>query len=389
MNTKETKKTVQERKYDLVINRGEEEGFEVRSLDRKEFLRETSQLLKRPKRIFLGMGDFLEIGDYNILMDTIFFNTEGVRFENILDKSNRKISEELGIPISFFKLAVYYPDFLLKQVPAFCVSTIGRKARLFPGAETFVKYIKEYDPIVLSALPWQIAVEIIRRVDLNDRNLISTEYRTEKINGKREIFSGDIVSFISGDRKSLEIEKIMHAEDLSEEEVVYIGRGEAGTKTFSTVNSIAFNPSEAVIPESRITIYGSSLESLLVLFNFDGELDKFLSADAVEEYLPPLVVFSESRGKSRELVEMELQQRHLQSNIMGQRIEHSGESFMSVEREIEVAFGGSFINIQEVRDMVGKRMEKYRDNPQTLVKEIYRIARERYKRTGSAFSPQQ
>jgi hypothetical protein len=50
-----------------------------------------------------------------------------------------------------------------------------------------------------------------------------------------------------------------------------------------------------------------------------------------------------------------------------------------VEREIEITFGGSFVNMQEVRDMIGKRMQAYREKPQELVKEIYRIAKQRYK----------
>ena len=111
--------------------------------------------------------------------------------------------------------------------------------------------------------------------------------------------------------------------------------------TFSIINSIAFNPSANIISESKISIYGSSLESLLVLFNFEGELEKFLFSDAVEEFLPSLVVYSEVHEKSEELIEIELSHRYLQNNIIGQRIEHSENSFNSVLRDIDIAFGGA------------------------------------------------
>lgn len=373
-----------EEKYNLIINRGIEEGFEIRSLEKKDFLRETSSLLKKPRKIFLGLGDFLEVGDYNKLLDSIFFDEEGVQLENILDKINRRISEEGNIPFSFFKLAVYFPDFLLRDVPTACVTAIGRQSRLFPGAVNFVKYIKEYDPLVLTAIPREIAIEFVKRVGLGEKNLIATEYKVRLNESARDVYAGDINRFISGDRKSIEIERVMNEQELREEEVVYIGRGEAGVKTFSTVNSIAFNPPENIIPASRINLYGSSLESLLVLFNFDGELEKFLLSDAIEEYLPPLVVYSEAKKKSPELIDLELREGHMQNNIIGQRIEYSGESYYSVERDIEVAFGGSSIDIRAVRQMISNRMANYKKNPQKLVREISAIAKERYMNFGRA-----
>jgi hypothetical protein len=370
---------MEEQKYILIINKGEDKDFQVQNLDKIDFLRATSTLLKKPKKIFLGMGDFLEIGDYNNLLDSIFFETEGIAFENILDDINSRIAEQGNIPFSFLKLAVYFPDFLLKEVPVFCSSIVGKKSRLFPGAENFTKYIKEYNPVILSALPYEIAIEFTKRLGLHDENLISTEYRVEMDDHNRPVYAGGIKRFISGDRKSLEIEKSMATHDLKEDEIVYIGRGEAGTKTFSTVNSIAFNPSQTIIPESRLTIYGSSLESLLVLFNFDGDLEKYLMSDPVEEFLPSLVVFSETRKKSKELIEIELQHRQLQSNVIGQRIECSGESYKSVRREIEVEFGGSTVNMREVKRMVEDRMYEYRNNLDRFIQEISMIAVDRYK----------
>jgi hypothetical protein len=367
-----------EQRYILIINRGAE-GFDIRPLDKKEFIRETSALFKRPQKIFLGLGDFLEVGDYNILIDSLFFNNAGLLFENILDRNNRRLSDRGNIPVSFFKLGVYYPDFLLKNVPTYCVSLIGKKSRLFPGAETFVKYIKEYDPIVLSAMPEEIAIEFVKRLDLDEKNLISTEYKIKKDASNKDVYAGDITRFISGNRKSLEIEKIMAGREYSNDEVVYIGRGEAGAKTFSTVNSIAFNPSRSIIPHSRINIYGSSLEALLVLFNFGGELENFLLAGATEDLLPSLVVYSESREKSEKLIDIEMLHCHVQNNIIGQRIEHSGDSYDSIRREIEIAIGGSNINIQGVRDGISERLEPFIHNPRDLVRQIYGIALERYR----------
>ena len=125
--------------YDIIYNKGKKEGFEKKSFEKKEFLRQAAALIKEPKKIFLGLGDFLEIGDYNKMMDSVFFNEDGVKFENILDNNNRRMSLEGNVPFSFFKIAVYFPDFLLKDVPTSCISAIGEKARLFPGAENFVK----------------------------------------------------------------------------------------------------------------------------------------------------------------------------------------------------------------------------------------------------------
>jgi len=283
------------------------------------------------------------------------------------------------VPSSFFKLAVYYPDFLLRDVPTSCVSAVGAKSRLYPGAENFVQYLKEYSPIVISALPYEMAVEFVRRLGLKDSNLISSLYRITTNESKREVYAGGVSRFVSGDRKTLEIEKYMEKNHLSENEVVYIGRGEAGIKTFATVNSIAFNPSRGIIPESRITLYGSSLESLLVLFNFNGELERYLMHDTMEFNLPSLVVFSDQKDKRPDLIELELKHLRLQNNIIGQRLEHVADSFPSMQREIEISFAGSSINLQEVREMISHRMNSYRKNPQELVRRIYSIARERYK----------
>jgi hypothetical protein len=365
--------------YTLIINRGIKEGFELHELAKDDFIREASSLLKRPKKIFIGLGDFIEIGDYNNLLDSIFFEKEGIKYENLLDRINRVVSGEGKIPSSFMKLAVYFPDFLLKGVPTSCVSTIGRKSRLFPGARSFMKFIHDFSPIVLTAMPYEIAIEFVKRVGLGDEHLVSTVYKVALDEHSHPIYAGDIERFISGDRKSLEIEKKMASEDLSYDDVVYIGRGEAGVKTFSTVNSIAFNPSDTIIPASKITIYGSSLESLLVLFNFDRELERYLASQSVEDFLPSLVVHSEKREKSEELIEIEKTHRLLQNNILGQRIEHAGESFDSVERDIEVEFGGSSIDIKKVRGLISDRMDRYEHNPDQFVKEVYDIARERYK----------
>jgi hypothetical protein len=370
---------IMEAKYLLIINHGKDAPFERISLGKGEYVRKLPSLWKDPQKVFLGLGDFLEIGDYSTLMDNIFFDTEGIKLENILDVNNRRIALEGNIPYSFFKLAVYFPDFLLKEVPTTCVSVIGEKSRIFPGAETFVGFIKEYEPLVLTAMPFEIAVEFIKRMGLIEKNLISTEYRKKKDPHQNEIYAGDIIRFISGDRKSIEIEKYMHEKNLKKDDVVYIGRGEAGIKTFSTVNSIAFNPFDNIIPESRITLYGSSLISLLTLFNFNGKLDSLVQHPAYDEYLPSLVVFSNMKEKSQELIDLEKEYRNMQGNIIGQRIEHSGVSYKSVEREIEVVFAGSSINIGQVKQMVTNRMKLYKNNPGELVKKIYDMAMVRYK----------
>ncbi|OHD68831.1 MAG: hypothetical protein A2W19_17300 [Spirochaetes bacterium RBG_16_49_21] len=364
--------------YLLIINHGKDTPFESMSLGKKEFLQKLPAFWKEPQKIFLGLGDFLEIGDYSTLMDNIFFDTEGIKLENILDINNRRVSLAGNIPYSFFKLAVYFPDFLLKEVPTSCVSVIGEKSRIFPGAEIFIRFIEEYDPLVLTAMPFEIAIEFVKRMGLSEKNLISTEYRKKKDPLKNEIYAGDIIRFISGDRKSLEIEKYMHEKNLKNGDVVYIGRGEAGIKTFSTVNSIAFNPFDNIIPESRITLYGSSLISLLALFNFNGKLDFLVQSASFDEFIPSLVVYSDVREKSEELVDLEKHYRNMQGNIIGQRVEHSGVSYKSVEREIEVVFAGSSININQVKKMVTDRMRMYKNNPGELVKKIYDMAMVRY-----------
>jgi hypothetical protein len=366
-------------KYELIINHSKDSGFESIKLEKRDFLKELSYLLSEPKKVFLGLGDFLEIGDYSTLIDNLFFNTEGIKIENILDDNNRRLSSEGDVPFSFFKLAVYFPDFLLKDVPTSCISVIGEKSRLFPGAETFIRFIKHYEPLVLTAMPTEIAIEFVKRIGLNENNLISTEYKKKTDKIKKEVYAGDVNRFISGDRKSLVIEKYMHEHDLRDNEVVYIGRGEAGVKTFSSVNSVAFNPFDNIIQQSRITLYGSSLVSLLVLFNFDGRLDEILMSESFEEFIPSLVVYSPVKEKSPELIDIEIRHRNMQGNIIGARIEHSGESYKSVEREIEVVFSGSSININQVKQMVTDRIEEYRRNPGELVKKIYDIAKVRYK----------
>ncbi len=380
-------KAMENQRYELVINSGIEKGYRSMYLDRRDYLREVSRLLKEPRRVFIGLGDFLEIGDYSTLIDNIFFDTEGIKIENILDVNNRRLSLEGDVPFSFFKLAVYFPDFLLKDVPTTCISIIGEKSRLFPGAETLVKFMKRYDPLVLTAMPYEIAIEFVKRSGLGEKNLIATEYRKKPDKIMKEVYAGDINRFISGDRKSLEIEKLMHEEGLSEDDVVYMGRGEAGIKTFSQINSIAFNAFDNIIPHARITLYGSSLMSLLPLFNFDGMLDELLLSEEFDEFMPSLTVYSVERGKVSELIDMEITHRRMQGNIIGQRIEHAGESYKSVEREIELVFAGSSINIRQVKEMVTKRMEVYRNNPAELVKKIYDMAKVRYRNFCGAGAP--
>jgi hypothetical protein len=365
--------------YTLIINHGKNKAFESIKLEKKDFLRKIPSLWKEPKKVFLGLGDFLEIGDYSTLMDNIFFDTGGIKLENILDDNNRRISLEGNIPYSFFKLAVYFPDFLLKDVPTSCVSVIGEKSRLFPGAEMFIQHVKAYNPLILTAMPFEIAIEFVKRVGLGESNLVSTEYWKKKDTIEKEVYAGDVMRFISGDRKSQLIEKYMLEKNLEGDDVVYIGRGEAGVKTFSSVNSIAFDPFRNIIPESRITLYGSSLISLLVLFNFNGKLDSLVQSDFFDEYMPSLVVHSTVKEKSDELIDIEVQHQNMQRNIMGQRVEHSGVSYKSVEREIDVVFAGSSINIHQVKQMVTDRMQVYKNNPGELVKKIYDMALVRYK----------
>jgi hypothetical protein len=367
-----------EHKYELIINHGIEKSFEHYSLNKKEFIRETSAHLTRPRKIFLGLGDFLELGDYNNLIDAVLLDQEVAKLEGIIDKNNRKISEDGDIPFSFFKLAVYYPDFLFKGVPVECISTVGKKARLFPGSEVFIKYIKQYNPLVLTAIPFELSIEYLKRIGLNKSNLLATEYK-KSIENNREIYCGDIVRFISGNRRSIEIEKIMAENNYRSSDIIYIGRGEAGSSTFTSFNSIAFNPSRGIIGKSQFTVYGSTLESILLLLNFDNELEDYLMSDNYNENMPSMIVFSHKKEKSEELINMELEHRQMQENIIGLKIEHSEDSYASLEREINVLLGASTVNISMVRNMIFTRMNRYLNSPQNLVRDIYAIARERYK----------
>jgi len=367
-----------EKKYELIINNGLKYGFEHLFLDKAAFINETAKLLKRPKKIFLGLGDFLELGDYNNLIDAVLLDQDVAKLEGILDKNNRKISEYEDIPSSFFKLAVYYPDFLFKDVPIECISIIGRKARLFPGTEIFIENIKKYTPLVLTAIPYEISIEYIKRMGLGKANLLATEYKKDIINNK-EVFTGDIIKFMSGNRRALAIEKIMAENDYGSDDILYIGRGEAGRDTFTVYNSIAFNPAEGIMNNPRFTLYGSTLESLLVLLNYDNELGKYLLSNQYEENLPSLIVFSNIREKNKKLIEIELEHRQLQENTIGLEIEQSEDDYGSLEREINVLLGASTVNIVMVRSLILSRMNRYLNDPQGLVKDIYSIAKERYK----------
>ena len=367
----------EQKTYQLIINHGLE-GYDAYTLNKHDFIRSISPYLKRPQKVFLGLGDFLEIGDYNNLLDALLLDQNAAKLEGILDKNNRIISEETDIPVSFFKLGVYYPDFLLKDVPTEVVSMVGKKARIFPGAELFVRHIKQYNPLVFTAIPFEISIEYMKRLGLDKNNLLATEYKKTVVSN-REVYTGDIVRFISGNRRSIEIEKNMAEFNLRDEDILYIGRGEAGSNTFSSYKSISFNPSKNIISKSNITIYGSSLESLLVLFNFDNELDDYLLAKDFEDNLPSLVVISEKKEKREELIELELEHRQMQENIIGMKIEYSADSYGTLEREINVMLGGSAVNINRVRNIVYTRMKKYLDDPQSLVREIYNLARERYR----------
>lgn len=368
----------QEKKYELIINHGISDGFERYELTGAQFIDSICRHIKKPKKIFLGMGDFLEIGDYNNLIDALLLDQDIAKLEGILDKNNRKISEESDIPVSFFKLAVYYPDFLLKNVPVEIISMIGKKARLFPGAEYFIRYIKDLSPLIFTAIPFEISIEYVKRLGLTASNILATEYKKSVVNNK-EVFTGDIVRFVSGNRRSIAIEKYMAEENIRDDEIVYVGRGEAGSTTFSTYNSIAFNPPRWIMARTCTSIYGSTLESLLPLFNFNGELTDMLLSKQFEESLPSLVVFSSIREKRDELIEIELEHRQMQENIIGLKMENSEDSYGSLEREINVMLGASAINIMAVRNMIFNRLKEYINDPQALVKDIYTIARERYK----------
>jgi len=368
----------EKKKYLFILNKGPEEGYEEFLLSKRDFISMISKYTVEPRKVFLGLGDFLELGDYNNLIDAVLLDQDVAKLEGILDKNNRKISEGGDIPFSFFKLGVYYPDFLLKDVPVECISTIGKKARIFPGAENFIKNIKIYEPLIFTAIPFEISIEYMKRLGLDRSNLIATEYK-KSLSSNREVYTGDIVKFVSGNRRSIEIEKKMAELNLTENEILYIGRGEAGSTTFSSYKSIAFNPSRNIINKSNITIYGSSLDSLLVLFNFNSEIEEYLMTESFEDTLPSLVVFSEKKGKSPELVQIELEHRQMQENIIGLKIEHSADSYGSLEREINVMLGASAINISNVRNIIYSRMKKYKEDPQSLVKDVYTIALERYK----------
>jgi len=374
---------MQERKYELIINKGN--TYEQTLLTKKDFLIETSKLLREPKKIFMGMGNFLELGDYNNLLDAVLFSDEGVQLEKVLDKNNRKMSEKGNIPYTFFKLGVYYPDFLLKDVPVSCVTAIGKKTRLVPGAENLIKYLKKYDPLILSAIPYEIALEITKRLNLNTENLITTKYKISEDESRKERFSGGIERFISGDRKSIEIERVLIDANFKEDQIVYIGSGEAGIKTFTRFkNSIAFNPIENIMPETGINVYGPSLESILVLFNFDGILDHYLGSAIMEDNFPSLVVFSEVKEKAEQLIKLEKEHYQLQRNKLGQMVEYSGNSFDSVLHEIDVALKGSNVDMDQVRSMINERIIKFARNPKAFVKKVYNIAIERYKAFGAA-----
>ncbi len=375
--------TLNEKTYELVINHGAGEGFERHVLKREGYIAAIQERLRQPKKIFLGMGDFLEVGDYNNLIDALLLDQEIAKLEGILDKNNRKISEESDIPVSFFKLAVYYPDFLLKDIPVEIISMIGKKARLFPGAEYFIRHIKNLSPLIFTAIPYDISIEYVKRLGLTAANILATEYKKALV-GNREVYTGDIVRFVSGNRRNIAIEKYMAEMDIRNEDIIYVGRGEAGSTTFSTYNSIAFNPPRWIMARSTTTIYGSTLESLLPLFNFNGELTDMLLSDDFEESLPSMVVFSGVREKSDELLEIELEHRQMQENIIGLRMEYSEDSYGSLEREINVMLGASAINITAVRSMIFSRLKGYINDPQVMVKDIYTMARERYKNFCSA-----
>ena len=47
--------------YDLIINHGIDEGYEKKSLEKTQYIRELSKLIEAPKKVFLGLGDFLEV----------------------------------------------------------------------------------------------------------------------------------------------------------------------------------------------------------------------------------------------------------------------------------------------------------------------------------------
>lgn len=354
----------------------------VTEYGRKEFISASAGLLQKPKKIFIGLGDFLEIGDYNQLLDSIFYDEESTVIEIFLDEINRKLSLKGQIPFSFIKLAVYYPDYLLKEVPTQCAVSVGLKTRLFPGAKHFISIMKKYDPMILTAIPYEIASQIVNRLGLEDEHLVSTEYRKMEGSKNIELYTGDIEKFISGERKIIEIEKYMALSNTKEDDVMYVGRGEAGLITFSKINSIAFNPSDAIIPLSHFTVYGSSLESLLVLFNDSQEINRFLLSDLGEHILPSLIVVSDVKEKPDEIIELEKKHRRLQANIIGQRIEHGTESYTTLKRDIELSLSAYPFSFPAVKDMVRSRLDKFRIDPQSFTDEICTIAQKRYQSWG-------
>jgi len=366
-----------EKNITLIINRGLRDGFAEYTLNKTEFLQKISKFLKEPRKVFLGMGDFLELGDYNNLIDAILLDNQFAQLEAILDKNNRKIAESGEIPFSFFKLAVYFPEFILKETHVDLISIIGQKGRLFPGAMEFIDFARKYDPLVLTAIPYEISIEYIKRLGLSSENLYSTEYN--KYKEKPSFFSGGISRFVSGNRRIIEIEKKMSEMNYTFEDVIYIGHGEAGSNTFSNFNSIAFNPPEPIMDRSRFNIYGSTLESIAVLFNFDESMNRYLLSPEFEDSFPSLLVYSEVREKSDSLIRVELEHRRMQENTIGMKIEHSQDSYASLEREIDVLLGASTVNLSEARSIIHSRLQKYIDDPNSLVKDVYNIAKERYK----------
>ncbi len=370
-------------KYEIIFNYGR--NFERHFFEKEDFIAETSKLIKKPKKIFLGMGNFLELGDYNNLLDSILFDETKIKLEKLLDQSNRMLSEWGTIPFSFFKLAVYFPDYLLKDVPIYCVSTIGKKSRLAPGAETFIQYIKDYDPLIMSAMPYEIAIEFVKRLNLDHENLISTQYKTALNKNNKMVYAGGINKFVSGEIKNIEIEKRLIGSQLTDDDVLYIGSGEAGLKTFSWVkNSIAFNPPKQIMSESHVNIYGSSLESLIVLFNENQIHNSFLMSRTMDDLLPSLIVYSDTKEKSESLLEIELEHRQFQRNILSQRVIYSSDSYDSVINEINIDLKGSPIGIDNVKELITKRILKYTENPRDIILEIYNIAVERYEKVGEA-----
>ena len=368
-----------EKKYTYIINH-DVDNFEAMELSKYELLCKAKKLLKRPKKIFVGLGGLLEIGDYNKIIDTVFFDEEGFKFESVLDLNNRKLSEAGNIPFSFFKLAVYYPDFLLKDVPTFCMSVIGQKSRFFPGACSFIDFIKAFDPIILSAIPYEIAIEIVKRLELGEENLVSTKYKLIEDENKRECYAGDIVNFLSGIVKVREIRKRLEKENLVDDDILYIGRGESGSQAFTDINSIAFNPSASVMQESELSVYGSTLNSLMPFLDFDDSCKDLMESEEWDEFMPSLIVCSNVKSKSNDLLEIEKHHLNLQENITMQIMEHLRESFESVKREVEIILGGYYIDMNKIRKTIENRLSAYRENPEELVKEVYKIANHRCKK---------